>query len=328
MAYERTRAAQGEEGRGRRYPARDADEEWQPPDEYESPHTISDDSGRSWRDWVGRNQGFVIVMSIFALAGLAIVLVYFGRYFATTLSNPWVQRIAAALVIVGVGYQFGRSSERGRLEQRDILVLYDPDREEIVRFLGEWTDAQAGHHPVFKPYKGFSMRGHSAEPYEIGELSEQLADARGHDPEDPVRIRIHPEEGGSVATDTGRLTVQWTAGLEPDAYGKESNVVATLPDVAAENTVSDLKTAVSKLHEERKELEEELDAVKRQRDNLLEQARKTREEIREDMQKDLDVVAPLLRRPDRRSTNGHRSDGDGEGLSTFERMDREFASDE
>lgn len=305
--FERIKSTLNLGGREKRYP--DPDQDFQDPEAHEDPHTTPDSTRMTLGEFLSQNMLYIFSLLVLLLIGAVLLAVYASRYFITTLSNPWVQRLLAGLSILSLGYFYGRAQQRSDLKNRDELVLYDPDESTVTRFLGEWQQAANGNHAVFEPIKGFSLLGHRAEPYRISDLSSELVTKYQRDPEDPVRIRIHPIVAAMKTTNTGRKTVQLTAGLEPDPFGRESNVVATLPTLAGEDTVDDLRHELEQTAREKRKLESENDMLERQRDDAMTEARKARQTIRSEIGDTMEMIEPLVtrqrREPDADRRNGH-----------------------
>lgn len=291
MVFERIKSIVGASGRDQRYV--DVEDDFDEPQDVENPHTTVDGTQTSWRDVLIAYKWVLLAGSVTALALLGVVIIYGGRYFITTASNPWVQRGVFAAAIFGAGWVMGGKQRVNALRQRDKLVLRNPETGQVWRFLGKWEQAKDGDHDVFVPFKGFRYGGISGQPYEIRELSTELVKKYNHSPDAPARIRIHPSLSSTVTTNTGRLTVQSTAGIEPDPFGRESNLIATVPEMASESTVSTLKALIRDQSEEIEDLENRNEAARRRHDQLVEELSKSREEVRDEFQKLLMMVYPL-----------------------------------
>lgn len=291
MAFERIKARVGWSEDTQRY----ADtEDYRPPQAVEDPHTIDDSTRETALDKLLANRWWALSVSLLALVALVFVAIHFGRYFATALANPWVQRVGVAAVLVGVGRYTGRSDERSKLEEEHELTLYDPESGDTVHFAGKYKPVEGATHDTFVPYKG--RRRNDPEPYRIGELSTSLVKQHGRDRDQPAQIRLHSSLVSVVQTERGLKVTQLTAGLTPDPFGRESNLEATIPSLAATETVSDLKSELEKQDEEIDHLREKNDQLRRQRDNARDEARKNYQEVRQEIEKNVEMLEPFANR--------------------------------
>ncbi len=135
------------------------------------------------------------------------------------------------------------------------------------------------------------------------------------DPDEPAEIRLQESLVSTRQTERGLKVTQLTSGLKPDPFGKESNLVAKIPSLAATDTVSDLKKELEKQDEELQDLREKNDQLRRQRDNARSEARKNYDEVRREIKKDADMLEPFVR-PSRSRSGG------GDGESDRDRLDR------
>lgn len=322
MVGERIRALWGDTDEAQRLPADPEGEQYQPPQQVEDPHTLRDSTKPTLLDRFQQNKWYLLTVAMLALAVLAVVLVYFGRYFATVLLHPWVQAGGAGAGVLGLGYYIGRSSYASTIRQQDTLTLYDPDEQRSVHFLGEFRRLDGSVHDVFVPHKGHRGLGNSPEAYTVGELSDELAQSRGHSASQEVRIRLHPSVATVDATERGRAIVQLTAGLEPDPFGRDSNVEATLPEMAATDTVTDLKSELEKKDKEVQALEDEIDQADRLRQQFKEMATKRRQELLDEVGDVAEMFEVFVTRQ-----RGDREDNRQNGTGTdpvrqeLERMD-------
>jgi len=231
MAFERIKARAGWGDDGQRYPDT---EDFTPPEQVEDPHTIEDDTQETIVDKVLANRLWALSVSLFTLAALILGGIYFGRYFATALANPWVQRFGVAAVLVGGARRWGRSTERAQLEQEHELTLYDPDDGEAIHFTGRYRRVDGATHDTFIPFKG--RRRGSGEPYRVGELSPSMVKQHNRNPDEAAEIRLQESLVSTRQTERGLKVTQLTSGLEADPFGKESNLVAKIPSLAATDT--------------------------------------------------------------------------------------------
>jgi len=308
MAFERVKARVGWSDNTQRYPDT---EDFTPPQEVEDPHTIEDSTRDTLLDKLLANRWWALSVSLLGLAVVVLVAIYFGRYFATALSNPWLQRFGVAAALVGGARRWGKSSERAQLEDEHELSLYDPKEGEAIHFTGRYRRVDGATHNTFVPFKG--RRRGSGEPFRVGELSSSLVKQHNRSPDEPAEIRLHDFLTSTRQTERGLKVTQLTAGLEPDPFGQESNLEATIPDLAATDTVPEMKKELEKQDEELQDLRGKIDQLRRQRNNARAEAKKNYDEVRKEIQKDADMLEPFVR--------GRRSTSD-DGETEQERLDR------
>lgn len=303
MAFDRIRARWGDAQRDPTYPD---DGDYIPPEEYDDPHTTAAESEPSLREQLLEKRWWLLTTSLFIVAALVAALLYGSRYLVTAASNPWVQRGVAGIALVAFG-AFARDGQvKSALKGQDELILDTTDSDKPTRYLGEYRNPRGTKYAYFIPYKAVSNLFGSPTPYDAGDLSASLPDDM------PARIRLQPM-AGVTATDTGRYIVQSTAGVEPDPKGKETNLVATLPDSGDEGTVEDLTKQLEWAETEIGDLEDRIDQLERQRDDAREEAKKTRQEVRTELKNDGEVFAQFVGRRTHAtgesdgSSNGHRS---------------------
>jgi len=312
MAFERIKALWPGSTSEQRLPADPEGEEFTPPHEVEDPRTFEDGTKTTWREWMGENTTIVISFSLLAFATLILLAVYAGRFFLTILTNPWLHRAVVVITIAGVSYFWGRSAMRSQLQQVDELILYDPDEKRVIPYLGEYHRLQGASHDKFIPYKGYRGLGHSEEEYRVGELSKDLVKQQGLTAESKAEIRLHPEVMAVESTERGRKVTQLCSGIEPDAFGRDGNLEASLPNLAGVETVDEMKDELEKLYEEVSNLRDQVDQLKRQRNEAREEARKVREELRKDIAKTAEIFEPFAtRRTGRNDSEDNRQSGNG-----------------
>lgn len=309
MAFDRVKARFGWNDEAQRYPDTD---DFTPPQQVEDPHTIEDGTDETLVDKLLEYRWWAVSVSLLGLALLILVGIYFGRYFATALANPWVQRFGVAGVLVVGARRWGRSSERAQFEKLHELTLYDPDEGEAIHFTGRFRRVDGATHDTFIPYKG--RRRGSGEPYRVGELSSSLVKQHNRSPDEPAEIRLHNSLVSTRQTERGLKVTQLTGGLEPDPFGQESNLKATIPRLAARDSISELKQQLEKLDEELQDLREENDQLRRQRNNARAEAKKNYDEVRREIQKDADMLEPFVRGRRGGTTNGDSTDDNPERL--------------
>jgi hypothetical protein len=275
------------------------------PQSVADPHTLDDETHSSLLDRIEDNWHVYVSFSLLGLVALILVGIYFGRYFVTVATNPWVQRIVAVLAIFAGGTYLGIQRERTAVEQEHELTLYDPNGDAGVTIRCEYRTVDGAPYPVVIPYKGNrGLFGGSPEPYTVGDLSRSLVKAHGHDPDAPVRIRLHPEMTDIHRTDRGLKVTQATDGLSPDPYGTDANLEASLPETADEETVIKITSLVRKQSEEIEQLKEDKDVLRRQRNEAREMARKTFDEYQQMIDNQGDLFTKFL--PSNRRQNGQQ----------------------
>lgn len=299
--FERIRALHGSGGADRRYPS-ESPEEYLSPEEVEDPHTLDDGSKQGLAERMQDNWHWILALGLLFMTALILMAIYFGRYMMTIALNPWTHRFLAGGGIAVSAYKLGQTSQRKRIQKQDELTLYDPDSRQSNHFLGRYLSLEGMSHDVFIPIKGFRKWGHAPEPYRIGELSRELVQRHNHNPQAQAKIRLHPAVVTVEATERGRKITQLTAGIDPDPFGRETNLEATLPDMASTETVSDLKGELEKAGEEIGHLENKLDQLRRQRNDAREEARKNFETVRSEVREDAKIFEGFVR-----STSATRS---------------------
>lgn len=271
-------------------------------DQVSDPHTPADDTASSWRDWLADNRWWALLTALLGVIALAVLAIYFGRFFITTLTHPLVKTALGALGIFASGAAIGRVWRTNQLLQNEWFVAYDPERSIPLVFAGEHDRVEAP--PVFKPYKGLGGVFGGPAPYTIGDLSQELVEKYNRAADTPARIRLHPAASKTTRTFIGTVTVQLTAGIEPDPFARQSNLVATLPDKAASGTVTDLKSQLVDMTEEVRALEERLEHWQRRYSKLYDEYQQQRGEIRDEIRRDVRLVEPFVRRRTGDPSNG------------------------
>jgi len=301
MALERIKARAGWIEDSQRYPDT---EDFTPPEQVEDPHTIEDDTQETVLDKLLANRWWATVR----LAVHARRADPRRDLLRPVLRDRAGEPVGAALRrrrrLVGGARRWGRSSERAQLENEHELTLYDPDDGEAIHFTGRYRRVDGATHDTFIPFKG--RRRGSGEPYRVGELSSSMVKQHNRDPDEPAEIRLQESLVSTRQTERGLKVTQLTSGLKPDPFGKESNLVAKIPSLAATDTVSDLKKELEKQDEELQDLREKNDQLRRQRDNARSEARKNYDEVRREIKKDADMLEPFVRPSRSRSGAGRR----------------------
>lgn len=312
--FDRIRALGGTNGATRRYPSEEP-EDYIPPAEYEDPHTLEDESNPGFGERMRENWTWMIGFSLLGLVVFILAAIYFGRYFITVALNPWTHRVLAGAGIAAAAYRMGSSSQLGRIRNQDELTLYNPETKTSQHYLGRYVSLEGASHDLFVPLKGFQKWGHDPEPYRIGELSRELVQKHGRNPDAHAKIRLHPSVMTVESTERGRKVTQLTAGVEPDPFGNESNLEASLPDMAATDTVSDLKEELEKADEEMHHLKDKTDQLRRQRNDARRAARKNFEAVRKEFRRDAEIFRDFV--------GPHRRGGSDEDESDSKREQRQ-----
>lgn len=322
--FERTKAIFGSGGRDKRYP--DPESEYTPPQEIEDPHTTPDSTSMTISEFITRNSVSILSFLLLGVVVLGLIVVYMGTYFATFFGNIWVQRGMMFVAIASMGYFYGRSSQRAALKQRDVLVIYDPDSQEVTRFLGQFKKAEHGEFATFEPIKGFSRWGHNPEHYTLKEISPELAAKSDRDPSDTARIRLHPKFAATAATNTGRITVQLSAGLVPEPHGDEASLEASLPDIADESTVEEMKDELNSVWTELINERQKKDMFRRQRNDARKEAKKAREIVRKEIGDTMELMYPFA--SGMSGSVDEQTNGDGSNRADTDTLRRELMPDD
>lgn len=248
-------------------------------EEVSDPRTRDDEATTSWREWIAENSRFAGIVIAFLSVTIAVFVWWTVSFAPSLFRNPWVQRGTAVTVIVSVSYVVGVKSQSSRFNSTDELVLLRTGG--IQRYDGYYVETDEGTAPLFIPIRGFKWLNHVAVKYRLRDLSREIAELewnQNRDLDDPVVVRLNPEFASTTYIDGKFVIGQLSEGLEPDEYGSESNVFATLPDVADDDAIGVLKAQLQESNSEIKELESRVQMLKRQRDNAKEEARESREE--------------------------------------------------
>lgn len=243
--------------------------------EISDPHDLADDTQTTWRETIIRYRWYSLAVSLLATFVLIFMLAYTRHLIPDLAGNRYVRLAGAAGVIAIVAYALGQRQQRGLSKHYDWLVLVEP--EGVTRYLGYYKAAENGTFPLFVPVKGFTLRGHRGEPYRMEEMSYEITKSwqkANQDPDDPAIIRLHPGFAEVSFTDTGTVVGQLTNGLSADPFGNESTLVATMPNLAEESRIDQVRKQLENTIDELQHTRTELQATKRQRDNVLDEASK------------------------------------------------------
>ena len=238
--------------------------------EISDPETLEDETKKGWREWASENTTLAIAGSLLGLASLALMLSFAWRVLPDLLSNRLLQGLVVASLIFVGGYKAGWSGNQNRIVEIDRLVLIKEG--EAVAFWG--TYIEGAEYPLFVAIKGFH-RGRKAVPYKVRDVDASIVNRRdqvGVSLDDPAIIRLNRNFAGVTETETGTVVAQETGGLKIDHPGRESTLVASLPNHADEELVIDLKNELESKETELVDERQRAKRLKRQRDNAWEEA--------------------------------------------------------
>lgn len=293
-------------------------------EEISDPHTWKDETVSTAGEWVSDHPilgALIAIVGLLVLAVLALILQNFG---SAILQSFWFKLGVGLTATHATVYYVARTGQRKAFEDLDWLVLPTPDG--VKRYLGHYRESNQGDHPLFVPVRGFSRLGSRAEPYEIGQLSKELKRsyrAMNRDATDTAVIRLHPSMSRVAQTDTGLTVAQLSGGLSLDPTGRESNLVATLPEIADEGALLDLKEELQSEREHQQFLRKRLADVKEQRDEAMTEARDT---LRESVEWFSDQYAHMREAETPNRTRG--ANGDVPTDQSFDDVEAELRDDD
>lgn len=289
MALERAREYAGQKLRPKQY----VDEEKaKTPSEVQDPHTWRDEAAPSFRDKLAARKYQVLTKSFVILCLLG-VFIAGTRSLAPELYYSETVRTAAAVVaIVAVTALLTIRWKLNRLENFDWLVLNVPGGTEV--YLGEYTTADSGEEPVFKPIRGFTLFGAIGNYYELGDLSDDFARSfakKERKADDPIRMGL-PKAVDDRAIDTwfGTVLSVVSDGLEPDSTSPEVDVRIWPSARDHDDTIEGLMDLVKQKERRIETLQSENSDIRESRNKYRRDAKKTRAEVRKefiDDQKDI-----------------------------------------
>lgn len=242
--------------------------------EISDPDKRADETRKSLGEKIKENKWFVLASGFFIMIFGVLMIIYGARYVPRLLANPIFQAFAKYGTVFGLAYTIGWKNHQNKRDNMDWLVLMTKD--DVIRLFGNYEDGK------FEPIKGFKWLGHGKEYYKLKDLSPEITQTLAglnRDLDDRVKIGLHPSMSDMTQTEMGTVVAQLSPGLKPDPWGRETNVVAELPEMADKNRLRDMKEELENVYEEYKEADKRADMFKKQRDNALEEAEMTRDQV-------------------------------------------------
>ena len=275
------------------------------PDDVEAPHdvqnptTFPDEATPTLGERFRQNSTKVLTHSFLIIAGLAVIAVMIHRYAPELYTSWWTTRVLPAVVVAGLIFAAGANWLLGKLSEHDWLVLRYPLT--IKLYLGEFDTTDDGTR-CFLPYRGFTLLGGKAHHYELGEVSEKLAQSaakRGRSAQDPVKMELPGDEKAAPVEDTwlGRIGHVVTDGIVPNTTHPEIDFFVTNSSNDHETVVDSLVDRLRKKDAKINELEDKLDTALEQRDHYRTEAKKTYTEVREEFKNDTVDLMIATRNP-------------------------------
>lgn len=320
MALDRIRDRLDRDGPDRQ---RVSEESVSQPDEVQDPTTFRDEATPTFKERFERNKYRIIGQSFLIIAVLGAGIIYTRRYFPGLYTHPVTTRGVPLAVLLGLAVFAGTRQIRGTLKEMDWLILNYP--QSLGLYLGEFDTDDTGTR-TFVPYRGFSLMGGKSIPYELGELSDGLAQSaakKGRSADDPVRMAL---PGGEmyrhVDTWFGTVGSVITDGMVPDTTNPDVDLIVTASSNDHADVMDDLIDRLRKKRSKVGELEDKLETMREQRDHYQREAKKTREDIRDEERDFITDVMVATRNPsqlsdedqaDGPSKNGGSVGGIGDG---------------
>lgn len=250
------------------------------PEDVSNPRTIRDESQPTLWEKFRSIRWYLAIVSAFGVAFLLYLIAIGSAIVPDLLGNIVIQLALSHSIAIAVVYVTATRSATSRLRDIDWLVLIKPTSLEL--YVGQFVPAaDEEQYHKFAPYRGFSFMGHVKNRMTIEDVNPDLARSwknANRDPDDPAIIRLDPDFGERVATEYGNVLGQLSNGLRVDTFGRMSNLVATLPDLADESRMDDLKQLIESERENVAHYEELAETYRQQRDDVLEKARRPLDE--------------------------------------------------
>lgn len=251
------------------------------PDEVSDPHEWQDESKIKRREWLARNKRTLVAVSFLGIVVMGILSFWARTFIPQIIHNTYFQVGVYHLVLITVVSVLSIRSYRDKMTRFDWLVLAYGDRTQV--YLGYYNTTEEGD-PCFVPTKGFSMLGYRSDVLTLGDMSSEMArqfSKTDRKADDPAKIRLHPSMTASAETFLGTITVQLTDGLEPDEFGRETDIEATVPDLADKKQMNDLKVELEEQVKENGYLKDQVSMLRDQQQSYKEMATSRIDELRD-----------------------------------------------
>ena len=251
------------------------------PDDVADPHTWKDESAARRREWLARNKRMIVTVSFLGLVVFAILMIYFSRFIPQLFANTYVRVFVGGGLFTATIFLAGARHQRNKLQRVDWLILIYP--EGVQRYLGYYSETEDGA-PMFIPVKGFTFFGSRSSKFTLGDMSNEMARqfSKGNrKADDPAKIRLHPSMCAVAQTDMGTVVAQLTGELTPDEFGRETDIEATVPELADKDRMADVKEEIEKQVAHNAFLKDQVDMLEQQRDDYKQVAMDTLDEAEE-----------------------------------------------
>lgn len=281
------------------------------------PHTTRDETRDPIRKKIRRNWWMLFLGIPLAIISFAIVFTYSRHLYPELVGNRYVQVGVVGITWTAIVAVMADRRRQALFLDYDWLVLYTPTGP--VRFLGYLRDGE-GDASVFEPVKGFSFFGERGEYYHADEVSTELVETYSKvefDEDDSARIRLHPEFVQIAHTDLGTLVTQVTAGLEVDQEAKTVTHVATEPNLVEQDVAENLKQMIVEERQERQEMYDQLQKMKRRLEHAKEIGAKAPEEYMQEFLQHYQLIEMSRRNPHRAREELQNDDDGRVGETSF-----------
>jgi hypothetical protein len=288
----------------------------QTPDDIDDPTTRRDSTTPTL--WERAKQHYLYFLTLVALAFSAVaVSIAFGLKLVPELvTNKYLLGGGAILALIATVYTLATKQAYGRTLDLDWLVYISGTS--VGFYAGEFEAGGRDQTSLFYPYKGFSLFGHTTEPYEVQEIDPDAARHWKSDTEadDPASINLDEAPGDSVRTDYGTIVGAWTGGIEPQPKGT-ANLRLTEPENVDARQYSMM---ASQLEKKQRALELERDAKQTYRQFIDENLSRVQEPFEDTIEQDLQRAAFIAHVGSQRPGQGHRTT-DEIGMTDITAMD-------
>lgn len=272
--------------------------------------TLEDETQTSWREWLGNNTTLVIAMSFLGIALLAFLAWQASRFIPAIVSNPYVQAIAAATVLLGAGFRFGSKRKGAKIGRQWRLNIRKNDDESVTR-LGTYVDGHGGGY--FVPIKGF-RRG-EPRPFTVGELEASFGESLakpGMSKSDPAIILLHPKYTNVRRTEHGNYVDVRTDSLQPAQDSPVAALKTTVPEYD-EADINELAREAEKNAKRAKRAEDENETLRDAYQELLGLFNEPVDERVDELLTQHKELALALRGDRRAIRHGDAANGNGDG---------------
>jgi len=287
-------------------------------DEYVSPKEWRDQTKPSWGERLRSRKQTAIAFGFIGFIALLIVGGWSRTYIPQLYGNQIVREAIKWLVALPTTWILAAAWQRRKIAELDELTLKIGDAAKSYDGILK-TDADGNH--LFVPIKGFDWWGMRGRRLTLADLSDDFAEdfaKQGRDPDDPVKIRLEDSMYAVVDKALGDVAVCLTSGLRIDGYGRHSDLYTAPPDLADEDAYKSLGKKVEQVVEQNKELSEQVELIKQQRDDLRSKVKDAEERGREDTLKIIERTREAGRDRSRRSGSQTTPSGPSSNGQTLE----------